>query len=104
MTKSPGMQLHAPGVYLLLFIFPIPSKIAQCHFFSSLSNHRQDEGGCPCSPGEVKCGESRFSSGFCTTLCCDWETEETCYDSSLDPVSCKKYTDGPCPTFTSLHQ
>jgi len=67
---------------------------------SSHSYHtRYDEGGCPCPSGEVKCGVSEYSSGYCTTLCCDWTIEQTCYDSNREPISCRRYEDGPCPAF-----
>jgi len=58
---------------------------------------RYDEGGCPCPKEQVKCGVSQFSSGYCTTLCCDWTIEETCYDGNMEPAYCKKYDDGICP-------
>lgn len=57
---------------------------------------RYDRGGCPCPEGEVKCGANEFSSGYCTKLCCDWSTEQTCYDENWEPAYCKKYDDGPC--------
>ena len=57
---------------------------------------RYDEGGCPCPDGEVKCGVNEYSSGYCTSLCCDWTTEQTCYDSYGEPASCKSY-DETCP-------
>ena len=60
--------------------------------------YRYDQGGCPCPSGEVKCGVSEYSSGYCTTLCCDWTIEQTCYDSNREPISCRRYEDGPCPT------
>lgn len=56
---------------------------------------RYDKGGCPCPSGEMKCGESEYSSGYCTTLCCDWKTQATCYDG-YTPISCRSYDDGPC--------
>ena len=57
---------------------------------------RFDEGGCPCPDGEVKCGANEFSSGYCTTVCCDWTIEQTCYDGNGEPLYCKKYEDGAC--------
>lgn len=56
------------------------------------------EVGCPCEEGEVRCGANRFSAGYCTTLCCDWRTEETCFDEYGEPVSCMRYENGPCPS------
>lgn len=58
---------------------------------------RYDEGGCPCPEGQVRCGVSQFSSGYCTSLCCDWTIEETCYDGNMEPAYCKRYDDGTCP-------
>eukprot|EP01083_Nonionella_stella_P095428 267916_1 len=52
---------------------------------------RYDEGGCPCPDGQVKCGANEFSSGYCTSLCCDWMVEETCYDENGEPAYCKSY-------------
>jgi hypothetical protein len=60
------------------------------------ARRRYDKGGCPCPSGEVKCGESEYSSGYCTTLCCDWKTQATCYDG-YTPISCRSYDDAPCP-------
>ncbi len=54
------------------------------------------DGGCPCASGEVKCGYGRYSSGYCTAVCCDPRTEETCYDGKLRPVECKRFGEGGC--------
>eukprot|EP00569_Conticribra_weissflogii_P006955 CAMPEP_0171333602 /NCGR_PEP_ID=MMETSP0878-20121228/4101_1 /TAXON_ID=67004 /ORGANISM="Thalassiosira weissflogii, Strain CCMP1336" /LENGTH=327 /DNA_ID=CAMNT_0011834549 /DNA_START=81 /DNA_END=1064 /DNA_ORIENTATION=+ len=54
------------------------------------------EGGCPCDSDEVKCGYGKYSSGYCTSICCDPLTEETCYDGKLNPVECKKFGEGGC--------
>merc|ERR1719491_1682412 len=55
------------------------------------------DGGCPCPEGEVKCGADDDWSGYCTTVCCDSETEVTCIDDDYNR-SCAAYADGcPCP-------
>ena len=64
------------------------------------ARQRYDKGGCPCPSGEMKCGESEYSSGYCTTLCCDWKTQATCYDG-YTPISCRNYDDGPCSDHVS---
>lgn len=58
---------------------------------------RRDGGGCPCPSDQERCGVSHFSNGFCTALCCDWRTEQTCHNRNGKAVLCKKYDDGPCP-------
>ena len=72
-----------------------------CSFLQFSNKQRYDEGGCPCPSGETKCGVSEYSSGYCTTLCCDWTIEQTCYDSNREPISCRRYEDGPCPTISA---
>ncbi len=53
------------------------------------------EGGCPCPEGQEKCGAdpANKSSGYCTDVCCDQTTEETCNN----PPSCALIVDGGCP-------
>mmetsp|Transcript_29881 Transcript_29881/g.54213 ORF Transcript_29881/g.54213 Transcript_29881/m.54213 type:complete len:160 (-) Transcript_29881:182-661(-) len=59
------------------------------------------EGGCPCPEGEVKCGADELIgyTGWCTArVCCDHETEITCYDDNWKSESCAKKNEGcPCP-------
>jgi len=57
-------------------------------------------GGCPCSEGEEKCGAFDGHDGWCqsaTEVCCDGETEETCYDENYTATSCAKISGGGCP-------
>ena len=65
--------------------------------YSPVSCSKIADGGCPCPEGEEKCGaDAEFGwPGWCTPVCCDWETEETCYDEN--GMSCAKYSDGGCP-------
>ena len=57
---------------------------------------RLEEGGCPCPEGEEKCGVNDYSSGYCTSLCCE-ASEETCYDENHAPTLCRREGDKPCP-------
>ena len=55
------------------------------------------DGGCPCKDGEVKCP----SSGECTKVCCDDDSQQTCFDHvTSEPTHCAAIVDGgcPCPT------
>lgn len=54
------------------------------------------EGGCPCPPDQIRCGVSDFSIGYCTDVCCDWVTEETCYDATTRKTTCVPITEGGC--------
>ncbi|KAL7549811.1 hypothetical protein ACHAWF_013065 [Thalassiosira exigua] len=64
---------------------------------------RLDEGGCPCPEGEVKCGFNDFSSGYCTSLCCNFTVEETCYNATGHPVGCIEIgTNQTCPEWISV--
>ena len=74
--------------------------------YSPTSCAKIDEGGCPCPDGEEKCGaDVDFGwPGYCTAICCDWETEETCYDENWYPISCAKFDEGGCPSNTSYDQ
>ena len=67
--------------------------------YSPVSCANIAEGGCPCPDGEEKCGADVVFgwAGYCTALCCNWETEETCYDENWYPISCAKYDEGGCP-------
>jgi len=60
-----------------------------------------EEGGCPCPEGQQKCGEDYpYFFGYCSTstVCCDYLTEETCYDDSGVASSCAPISEGcPCP-------
>lgn len=59
-----------------------------------LSCARYDEGGCPCPEGQVKCGKSEHTNGYCIPndeSCCDLD-EQACSDGT-----CKRYDEGPCP-------
>jgi len=54
----------------------------------------------------VKCGVSQYLSRYCTTMCCDWKVDETCYNDIWEPVSCQRYDNDelcPLPTTTSLN-
>ncbi len=53
------------------------------------------EGGCPCPEGQEKCGAdlANNSPGYCTDVCCNYTTHETCYN----PPSCALIVDGGCP-------
>eukprot|EP01082_Thalassiosira_pseudonana_P006863 g14965.t1 g14965 contig21:262136-264265(+) len=56
------------------------------------------DGGCPCPSGEERCGAYEGYLGYCTSgACCDYETEETCYDENYNAESCAPYADGGCP-------
>jgi len=55
------------------------------------------DGGCPCPDGETKCGTFPGYAGYCTPVCCDDATEETCYTDSWEPESCALISDGGCP-------
>lgn len=44
----------------------------------------------PCQNGQVKC------HGFCLDVCCDHETEDTCFDEDLN-MFCASLSDGGCP-------
>lgn len=50
---------------------------------NSFSCARHDEGGCPCPAGQMKCGVSQYSSGFCTV-------EEYCTDRSGGSTTASK--------------
>jgi len=68
-------------------------------YYIATSCAKISEGGCPCPEGEEKCGADAESgySGYCTQVCCDYETEQTCYDEDYIATSCAKYSDGGCP-------
>ncbi|KAL3775862.1 hypothetical protein ACHAW5_010156 [Stephanodiscus triporus] len=53
------------------------------------------DGGCPCPGDQVKCDTdlSANYAGWCADVCCDYNTEETCYN----PPSCALIADGGCP-------
>jgi len=58
-------------------------------------------GGCPCPEGETKCGVSATAdggvTGYCTTMCCDGDDEQTCYDDDYEPAFCALIVEGGCP-------
>lgn len=54
------------------------------------------DGGCPCLPGQVRCGVNQYSIGYCTDVCCDWETEETCYNPRTGRSRCALRNGGGC--------
>lgn len=58
------------------------------------------DGGCSCPDGEMKCGEMETDGGFtgyCTSLCCDGDDHQTCYDENSDPSYCALISEGGCP-------
>lgn len=57
------------------------------------------DGGCPCPEGQEKCDASKGDSGYCIEheYCCDWDSEDTCYDDNWNVVGCVPYADGGCP-------
>ncbi|KAL7465812.1 hypothetical protein ACHAXS_006131 [Conticribra weissflogii] len=56
------------------------------------------DGGCPCPEGQIKCGAFGGYPGYCTDICCDPLTEETCYSQNTgQPESCSSFADGGCP-------
>ncbi|KAL3788381.1 hypothetical protein HJC23_009187 [Cyclotella cryptica] len=54
------------------------------------------EGGCPCPTDQIRCGVSDFSIGYCTDVCCDWATEETCYNATAGTTTCVPIIEGGC--------
>ena len=77
-----------------------PATQEQCYDenFSPVSCANVSDGGCPCPDGEVKCGAFQGYAGWCTPLCCDFVTEETCYnETTFEPIYCAKILDGGCP-------
>ena len=54
------------------------------------------DGGCPCPSGQVKCGVNQYSIGYCTDVCCDWESEETCYNPRTRRSRCARINEGGC--------
>ena len=52
-------------------------------------------GGCPCPEGQERCGVDLDNNllGYCVDICCDQNTEETCYN----PPSCALIAEGGCP-------
>mmetsp|Transcript_29535 Transcript_29535/g.60367 ORF Transcript_29535/g.60367 Transcript_29535/m.60367 type:complete len:198 (+) Transcript_29535:2129-2722(+) len=56
------------------------------------------DGGCPCPEGQIKCGAVGGYPGYCTDVCCDPWTEETCYSQYTgQPETCSSFADGGCP-------
>ncbi|KAL7466632.1 hypothetical protein ACHAXS_006928, partial [Conticribra weissflogii] len=51
-------------------------------------------GGCPCWPGEVKCGVNEGYSGYCTDICCE-EGYESCMDY-WGEIFCAPLSRGGC--------
>jgi len=60
------------------------------------------DGGCPCPEGNARCGADPDNNilGWCTDICCNATTEETCYYSEsgayITPY-CAAIADGGCP-------
>ncbi|KAL7489518.1 hypothetical protein ACHAW6_015195 [Cyclotella cf. meneghiniana] len=50
------------------------------------------EGGCKCPPGQQRCGANAIFIGYCASLCCDHETEYSCWEMTenfkFDVTSC----------------
>lgn len=56
--------------------------------------------GCPCADGEVKCGQKEDFGGWCQpeqAICCDFQTEEMCYNEYWEPSGCEPLSGGGCP-------
>jgi len=60
---------------------------------------KYEDGGCPCAVGEERCDadEDVGYLGYCTAVCCDYDTEETCFDDESNAASCKAFAEGGCP-------
>lgn len=55
------------------------------------------DGGCPCANSdEIKCGASKYSSGYCSRACCDWTVEEACFDDNNELLGCARLDQGGC--------
>jgi len=57
------------------------------------------DGGCPCPEGTERCGADPKNNytGWCTDICCDQMTEETCYNFLTGELYCAAIADGGCP-------